>query len=50
MTPRLLLALSFFFHAVAANALAQDDRIPFYEDYFQKSDLNGFIRAGKEIS
>ena len=48
MTPRLLLALSFFFHAVAANALAQD-RIPFYEDYFQKSDLNGFIRAAKKF-
>ena len=27
MTPRLLLALSIFFHAFAANAVAQDDRI-----------------------
>ena len=49
MTPRLLLALSIFFHAFAANAVAQDDRIPFYEDYFQKSDLNGFIRAAKKF-
>ena len=49
MTPRLLLALSIFFHAFAANAVAQEDRIPFYEDYFQKSDLNGFIRAAKKF-
>jgi len=49
MTPRLLLALSFFFHAFASNAVAQEDRIPFYEDYFQKSDLNGFLRKARKF-
>ena len=49
MTPRLLLALSFFFHAFAFNAVAQEDRIPFYEDYLKKSDINGFIRQARQF-
>ena len=49
MIPRLLLALSFFFHAFAFNAVAQEDRIPFYEDYLKKSDINGFIRQARQF-
>lgn len=49
MTPRLLLALSFFFHAFASNAMAQEERIPFYEDYLKKSDINGFIRKAHQF-
>jgi len=49
MIPRLLLALSFSIHAFASHAVAQEDRIPFYEDYLKKSDINGFIRKARQF-
>ncbi len=49
MTTRLLLALPLFFHALAIQTEAQENRIPFYEDYLQKSDLVGFIRDAKKF-
>jgi len=49
MTPRYLLVLLFFANAFGVQAIAQQDRIPFYEDYFKKSDLNGFLRTAKKF-
>ena len=49
MITRLLLALPLFFHALALQTEAQENRIPFYEDYLQKSDLVGFIRDAKKF-
>ena len=49
MTPRLLLALSLFVNALGIQATAQEDRIPFYEDYLKKSDINGFIRKARQF-
>jgi len=47
MILRLLSALfTFLCFAPSQSAFAQD-RIPFYEDYFRKSDLNGFLRQAK---
>jgi hypothetical protein len=49
MTPRLLLALSLFINVLGIQAAAEEDRIPFYEDYFKKSDLNGFLRKARQF-
>lgn len=49
MTSRYLLVLLFFANAFGVQAIAQQDRIPFYEDYFKKSDLNGFLRTAKKF-
>jgi hypothetical protein len=49
MIPRLFLALSLFFHIFTGQAMGQEDRIPFYEDYLKKSDINGFIRQARQF-
>ena len=49
MTTRLLLALPLCFYALSIQTEAQENRIPFYEDYLQKSDLVGFIRDAKKF-
>jgi hypothetical protein len=49
MISRLVLLLFFFVNALSTQAFAQDGRIPFYEDYFKKSDLNGFLRTAKKF-
>lgn len=44
MNIRFLLALPFLINAQPSQLTAQENRIPFYEDYFAKSDVNGYLR------